>query len=168
MVTFGKTFAKVKLNKGQIHRREKFAEKLSIHGLPLALKSKTWTGRIFWAILFFTALGWLLVQLTRLYGNISRSPTAINLQKKRTKNMVLPELTVCSPQSFNVSKLYDDGLNLDITSYMSSTLQSINNSSFKATTEFSTEQLETKKAEIFLHAGYRSFPKIRPGRIFGK
>ena len=67
---------------------------------------------------------------------------------------MLPEVTLCSPQTLNVTKLYEDGLGLEIINYMSSPLETVPTNSSIDPEQFTVETLESKRKEIFQHAEY--------------
>ena len=85
-----KHFGKAKLNKGGSVRREKLIDELTIHGLPLAFKAKSWPARIFWSALFLGAFIGLVYELEKIINSLSTTPTMINIQQRKEDSLELP------------------------------------------------------------------------------
>ncbi len=138
-------FGKAKFNKGKSLRRDKLVDELTIHGLPLALKAHSWPARLFWAALFVGAFYMLINQLLNIYESITSTPTVINLQQQMMAKLDLPEVTVCSTQSFNATKLLADGISLNIGEFVGSADNDVN----RNVTQEEADIIERRRQQIF-------------------
>lgn len=126
-----------------VSKRIQIANELLFDAVPSALRAETRPRQIFWTALFIGGLFGLFWQLHNLYRNLESAPLIINLRQTKSVSVPFPDISVCAPQSLNVSKLSEIGFSLDITDFMSMATDSRNASDVDENT------LEIRKKDLF-------------------